>query len=110
MQKVTAQWLIEAEYQRLMEHQAWLQGFDANTLEMAALCYRDAQAFEKKCSEQWPFMREYWMPESRKTNLARAGAIYRIAADCAEKKADYDSRNNLREHVESCAILLNSII
>ncbi|GJA77761.1 hypothetical protein [Aeromonas caviae] len=114
MRAITGKALIAAERQRQIEVEGWTQSHDdmhgADNLEMAALCYRDAINADSKLPAQWPWVREYWRPKGRQRNLERAGALYQAAADAAARVGDYKKRKNLLGHVDSCAILLDSII
>ncbi|MGU5573601.1 hypothetical protein ACV1C5_09520 [Aeromonas caviae] len=114
MKTITGKALIAAERQRQIEVEGWTPSHDdmhgADNLEMAALCYRDANNADSELPAQWPWVREYWKPKGRQRNLERAGALYQAAADAAARVGDYKKRDNLLGHVVSCTILLDSII
>ncbi|WP_216368210.1 hypothetical protein [Aeromonas media] len=105
---------IGAERLRQMSEEGWsIQHDDQHgpvVLESAALSYRDAQDASSPQPAFWPWSAEWWKPKGRQRNLERAGALYQAAADAAERAGDYERRNNLLGHVESCSILLDSII
>lgn len=106
--------LIAAERKRQIEAEGWSPEHDdehgADTLELAALSYRDAVGEDCAQPKQWPWDAKWWKPKSRQRNLERAGALYQAAADVAERGHDYQRRDRLKEHVGSCSILLDSII
>lgn len=105
--------LIDAERQRQIDIEGWTAERDdevgVETLELAAQCYLNAS--DQSCSqpEIWPFPAERWKPRTRQRNLERAGALYRAAADIAERADNYSLRNRLIEQMASCAIRLDSI-
>lgn len=111
---MTGAGLIGAERLRQMSEEGWsIQHDDQHgpvVLESAALSYRDAQDASSPQPAFWPWSAEWWKPKERQRNLERAGALYQAAADAAERAGDYELRNNLLGHVESCSILLDSII
>ncbi|MBM5458726.1 hypothetical protein H8F21_14250 [Pseudomonas sp. P66] len=113
MSKITGAQLIAAERKRQIESEGRTARNDdelgAGALELAALCYRDATDGSSPQPQSWPFDAEWWKPQSRQRNLERAGALYQAAADTAERSEDYPLRDRLREHVASCAVLLDSI-
>ncbi|MDU4190293.1 MAG: hypothetical protein E7I01_19555 [Aeromonas sp.] len=113
MRAISGKDLIATERLRQIAVDGWTQSHDdmhgADNLEMAALCYRDAKNADCDLPAQWPWVREYWKPKSRQRNLVRAGALYQAAADAAARVGDYKKRDDLMGHVESCAILLDSI-
>lgn len=106
--------LIAAERQRQIAVEGWSESHDdrhgAGLLEMAALCYRDAQDAETERPANWPWTPDWWKPKDRERNLVRAGALYLAAASTADRAGDYKQRNSLLGQVESCAILLNSML
>ena len=112
MCQMTGQQLIAAERQRQIDAEGWTPEHDdqhgAQVLELAALCYRDAAGDDSAQPAQWPWDTGWWKPKSRKRNLERAGALYQ-ASDAAERAGDFALRDSLREHVDSCSILLDSI-
>lgn len=110
----TGHQLIAAERQRQMDSEGWTSSHDdkhgPETLELAALCYRDAINQETLLPSQWPWSPEWWKPKSRQRNLERSGALYQAAADVAERAQNYEKRDSLRAHVASCSILLDSLL
>jgi hypothetical protein len=110
----TGQQLIAAERQRQIESEGWNASHDdehgPETLELAAMCYRDAVNEESALPAQWPWSPEWWKPKSRQRNLERAGALYQAAAEVAERAKDYKRRDDLQDHVASCSILLSSVL
>jgi hypothetical protein len=111
---MNGQQLIAAERQRQIEAEGWTLAHDdehgIEVLELAALCYRDATGPDCGQSAKWPWAEEWWKPKSRRRNLERAGALYLAAAEGAERAQDYARRDSLKEHVASCAILLDSVL
>ncbi|WP_181422148.1 hypothetical protein [Halomonas sp. LBP4] len=114
MSNMTGQQLIANERQRQIESEGWTPDHDdqhgVEILMLAALCYRDAEGEECTQPSLWPWDTEWWKPKSRQRNLERAGALYQAAADAAERAQDYRRRDDLNEHVASCAILLDSVL
>ena len=110
----TGQQLIAAERQRQIDSEGWTANHDdqhgQETLELAALCYRDAENQEVAVPSQWPWSPEWWKPKSRQRNLERAGALYQAAAEVAERAQDYKKRDSLRDHVASCSILIDNVL
>jgi hypothetical protein len=108
------QQLIAVERLRQIESENWTPEHDdlheAAALELAALCYRDACDEATSQPVQWPWDSAWWKPKSRQRNLERAGALYQAAADVAERAGEYALRDSLREHVNSCSILIDSIL
>jgi hypothetical protein len=77
----------------------------------AALCYRDASGNNSNTPTEWPLPNgQFWSPGDRQSNLRDASALYKMAADVAEQAGEYERRDDLLEHVDSCAILLSSIM
>ena len=113
MSQVTGKQCIAAERQRQIEAEGWSPEHDdqhgADVLEMAALCYRDAADEGSAQPAQWPWDAKWWKPKSRERNLERAGALYQAASEVAERSGNYQRRDSLRDHVESCEIRLDSI-
>lgn len=114
MSNMTGHKLIAAERQRQIDSEGWTHDHDdqrgIEVLELAAVCYRDAVGHESALPSQWPWSPEWWKPKSRQRNLERAGALYLAAAEGAERAQDYHRRDSLREHVASCAHLLDSVL
>ena len=114
MADMTGAGLIGAERRRQMSEEGWSNQHDDQhgsvVLALAALSYRDAQDANSPQPVFWPWSPEWWKPKGRQRNLERAGALYQAAADAAERAGDYERRNDLLGHVESCSILLDSII
>lgn len=113
MSQLTGQHLIAAERQRQISSEGWTQEHDdehgAETLELAAVSYRDAVGEDSAQPAQWPWEPKWWKPKSRLRNLVRAGALYQAASEVADHAGDYQRRDTLREHVASCSHLLDSI-
>lgn len=114
MPKITGIQLIAAERKRQQEVEGWTSEHDdqhgAETLELAALSYRDAVGEDCAQPKQWPWDAKWWKPKSRQRNLERAGALYQAAADVAERAEDYQLRDRLNEQVASCTVRLDSIL
>lgn len=114
MNRKTGQQLIAAERQRQIDSEGWTASHDdqhgPETLELAALCYRDAVNQDTALPSKWPWSPEWWKPKSRQRNLERAGALYQAAAEVAERAQDYQKRDSLRDHSASCSILLDSVL
>ncbi|MFJ3109928.1 hypothetical protein [Pseudomonas putida] len=106
--------LIAAERQRQIETEGWTAKNDdelgAESLELAALSYRNAGDDSSPQPKSWPFDSDWWKPQHRQRNLERAGALYQAAADTAERSKDYALRDRLLYQVASCSILLDSIL
>ena len=114
MVKMTGSQLIANERQRQVDSEGWTPEHDdqhgVEILLLAALCYRDAAGDSAAQPTLWPWDAGWWKPKSRQRNLERAGALYQAAADTAERAQDYRRRDEIREHVASCAILLDSVL
>lgn len=106
--------LIATERQRQIEVENWSEAHDDrhgfNEIEWAAYCYRDASNAESALPDYWPWAPNVWKPKDRKRNLERAGALYQAAAETAHRAGTYDDKRRLLGQVNSCAILLDSII
>lgn len=106
--------LIAAERQRQIEKEGWSEAHDdthgPGALEAAALCYRDAVDEVAEQPSQWPWDSAWWKPKGRQRNLERAGGLYQAAADAAARAGDYQQRDRLLCHVESCANLLDGLL
>ncbi len=102
--------LIATERQRQIDVEHWSEAHDdqygSNVLELAAYSYRDASNADTALPDCWPL----WKPKDRLRNLERAGALYQAAADVEERAGAYDEKRRLLDQVNSCAILLDSII
>lgn len=113
MRKMTGQQLIAAERKRQIESEGWTPEHDdqqrIGDLERAAFCYRDASGEGSAQPGQWPWDAKWWKPQSRQRNLVRAGALYLAASEVAERAGDFERRNHLKDHADSCSILLDSI-
>ncbi|EKT4528335.1 hypothetical protein [Pseudomonas asiatica] len=114
MRNMTGIQLIAAERQRQIETEGWTAKNDdelgAESLELAALSYRNAGDNSSPQPKSWPFDPDWWKPQHRQRNLERAGALYQAAADTAERSKDYALRDRLLYQVASCSILLDSIL
>lgn len=114
MAHITGTQLIANERQRQIEKEGWSDAHDdqhgIDVLMLAALCYRDAEGAGSLQPSLWPWDAEWWKPKSRQRNLERAGALYQAASDAAERAQDYRRRDDLKEHVASCVILLDSVL
>ncbi|MBZ9574562.1 hypothetical protein [Modicisalibacter sp. MOD 31.J] len=114
MTKLTGWQLIANERKRQIKEEGWSLSHDdqhgAGVLASAALCYRDASGPDSVMPHNWPWDATWWKPKSRERNLERAGALYQAAAEVAERAQEYRVRDDLREHVASCANLLDSIL
>ncbi|MEZ8733809.1 hypothetical protein [Vibrio sp. 10N.239.312.D08] len=106
--------LIASERQRQIDVENWSEVHDdqhgSKVLELAAYCYRDAANTDSDLQDCWPWSPMLWKPKDRKRNLERAVALYQAAADAAERAGSYDEKRRLLGQVNSCAILLDSII
>jgi hypothetical protein len=106
--------LIKSERERQMSKKGWAHEHDdefgADILETAALGYRDAEGEGSEIPENWPWDISGWKPSIRSRNLEKAGALYLAAAETAERASDYENRNRLNEHVNSCSNLIDSIL
>lgn len=104
---------ISAERQRQIESEGWTPEHDdvhgSTTLENAAQCYVDADDERASQPKIWPWERAWWKPKNKIRNLERAGALYLAAAEAAERANDLDTRDRLRDQVESCAIRIDSL-
>ncbi len=112
MSTARARALIFEERRRQQSVEGWTAEHDdrcgMDALELAALCYRDAddeQAIQPEC---WPWDNSWWKPKSRQRNLERAGALYLAAADASERAGDYSKRVSFLSRVEGCIVLLDS--
>lgn len=114
MTDMTGLQLIANERRRQIESEGWTpehdDGYRGDVLELAAVCYRDAEGPQSEMPAKWPWNEGWWKPRSRQRNLERAGALYQAAADAAERAQDFRRRDDLLGHVESCAILLDGVL
>ena len=114
MTQMTGTQLIDNERKRQVEVEGWTPEHDdqhgVEILLLAALCYRDAEGEGSIQPTLWPWDSGWWKPKSRQRNLERAGALYQAAADTAARAKEFDRRDEIRGHVASCAILLDSVL
>ena len=110
---MTGKQRIDAERKRQIESEGWTAEHDdqlgADVLEQAAYCYRDAAGEGSEMPPQWPWGAEQWKPKNRIRNLERAGALYQAAAEVSDRAGNYRQRDSLQQHVDSCAMRLDSI-
>lgn len=113
MSTETGNQLIAAERQRQIQAKGWDHAHDdqvgAEVLERAAWSYREAADEATPQPSHWPWSADRWNPKDRVENLVRAGALYSAAADTAERAHEYETRNQLRDHVASCALRIDSL-
>jgi hypothetical protein len=114
MAHMTGSQLIANERLRQIESEGWTPAHDdehgVEILLLAAQCYRDAAGEGSAQPTLWPWDAGWWKPKSRQRNLERAGALYQAAADTAERAHDFRRRDEIRDHVVSCTILLDSVL